>query len=93
MNYVLIIHEVEDYVKWKAGFDHASDLRRAAGETDFQVLRFEDEPNRVVHYSKWSSLSQARAFFESAEVKEIRTSLGVKAPEFIYLQELESGTA
>lgn len=92
MNYVLIIHEVDDYAKWKVGFDKASGIRKAAGEISYQVLRFENESNRVVHYSKWQSLDKARGFFESEEVAAIRASLGVKAPEFNYLQELESGS-
>lgn len=92
MNYVLIIHEVEDYALWKTGFDKAAEIRKAAGEISFQVLRFENAPNRVVHYSRWESLAQAKDFFESEEVAEIRASLGVKAPEFNYLEEMEAGS-
>jgi hypothetical protein len=36
-------------------------------------------------------LAAARAFFESDELVEIRKRAGVKAPEFIYLEELERG--
>ncbi len=91
MSYVLIIHEVDEYVVWKKGFDQASDLRKSAGEIEFQILRYEDDPNKVVHFSKWRSLDQAKVFFESEKVKEIRSELGVKSPEFIYLDELENG--
>ena len=91
MKYVLIIHEVGDYAVWKKGFDQASDLRKSAGEIDFQTLKYENDPNKIVHFSKWQSLDQARAFFESDRVKNIRTELGVKAAEFIYLDELENG--
>ena len=38
MNYVIIIHEVEDYAKWKTGFDNASGIRKAAWETSYQRL-------------------------------------------------------
>lgn len=91
MNYVLIIHEVDEYSVWKNGFDQASDLRKSAGEIEFQILRYECDPNKVVHFSKWRSLDQAKVFFGSDKVKEIRTEPGVKAPEFIYLDELENG--
>lgn len=37
------------------------------------------------------SLENARRFFESPEVVEIRKQAGVKAPEFLYLEEIESG--
>ena len=91
MTYVLITHEVIDYAAWKAGFDQASDLRKSAGEIEYQVLRFENDPNKIVHFSKWQSQDQAKEFFESDKVKEIRKELGVKDPVFVYLEELEQG--
>jgi quinol monooxygenase YgiN len=91
MQYVLIIHEVEDYETWKKIFDNAADIRKEAGERSYQVLKYEHEPNKIVHFSAWTSISNARAFFESPELVKIREKAGVKAPEFIYLDLLESG--
>lgn len=91
MYYVLIIHEVETYPAWKAVFDAAVDIRRNAGEIDYQLLRFDRDANTVVHFSQWSSLDNARRFFESPELVEIRKTAGVKSPQFIYLQEIERG--
>ena len=91
MHYVLITHEVDDYAAWKQGFDAAADRRKRAGELSFQVLRDEADANRVVHFSRWSSLAAAKQFFESAEVAQIRADLGVRDPDFLYLDELESG--
>lgn len=88
---VLIVHEVDDYSAWKIAFDRAAPLRRAAGEREFQVLRFDDDAKRVVHFSEWTSLDAARAFFESEEVAEIRRNAGVREPEFCYLERLEAG--
>jgi quinol monooxygenase YgiN len=89
--FVLIIHEVADYPAWKAIFDGAAALRRDAGETRYQVLKLEDDANRIVHFSQWTSLAAARAFFESPALVEIRAQAGVKAPQFIYLDQLDSG--
>ncbi len=91
MKYVLIIHEVEEYTAWKKIFDTAAGIRKAAGEIAYQVLKYEHEPNKIVHFSKWSSIENARLFFESAALVKIRTEAGVKAPNFIYLDQLESG--
>jgi len=91
MEYVLIIHEVEDYASWKKIFDDAALIRKNAGELSFQVLKLDNNPNKIVHFSKWASLSKAKAFFESAKLIEIRKQAGVKAPEFIYLEQLEEG--
>lgn len=91
MQYVLIIHEVESYPAWKAIFDQAAGIRKSAGEIAYQLLRYDTEANKIVHFSEWSSLDNARRFFESPELVEIRKQAGVKAPEFIYLQEIERG--
>ena len=91
MNHVLIIHEVEDYKAWKKIFDKASLIRKEAGEISYQVLNFENEPNKIVHFSVWSSITDAKKFFESPELIKIRKEAGVKAPDFIYLNELEKG--
>jgi hypothetical protein len=55
------------------------------------VLRYENDPNKVVHFSKWASIAKAKAFFESPKLVDIRKQAGVEAPEFIYLHQLEAG--
>lgn len=92
MQHVLIIHEVENYPAWKAIFDQAADIRKQAGEISYRLLRYDTDANNIVHFSKWSSLDNARRFFESPELVEIRQKAGVKAPDFIYLEEIERGT-
>lgn len=92
MSYVLIIHEVEDYPAWKKVFDGAAGIRREAGEISYQLLKYDSDANVIVHFSKWTSHEAARSFFESPRLVEIRKQAGVKAPNFIYLDELEQGT-
>jgi quinol monooxygenase YgiN len=92
MQYVLILHKVDDYESWKKVFDQAAGIRKAAGERSYQVLSHENDPNQVVHFSSWTSIDDAKQFFESPELVQIRLEAGVKSPEFIYLNQLESGT-
>lgn len=87
--YVLILHEVEDYPKWKIIFDQAAQIRSDAGEVEYHLLAAAGNARHVVHFSRWRSLAAARAFFESDELVEIRLRAGVKAPEFLYLCEVE----
>lgn len=91
MPHVLIIHEVVAYPAWKIIFDQAAGMRKDAGEVSYQLLRYDNDANAIVHFSAWSSLERARRFFESPELVEIRKKAGVKAPEFLYLQEIERG--
>lgn len=37
MEYVLIIHEVEDYAAWKAVFDDAATIRKNASEQSYKL--------------------------------------------------------
>ncbi|MGB3204559.1 MAG: antibiotic biosynthesis monooxygenase [Crinalium sp.] len=91
MQYVLIIHEVEDYAAWKKVFDNAAQIRKEAGEISYQLLKLNTDANNIVHFSHWSSLQNAKNFFESERLVEIRKKAGVKAPTFIYLDEIENG--
>jgi quinol monooxygenase YgiN len=91
MVHVLIIHEVENYPAWKKVFDNAAGIRKTAGERSFQVLKYENNPNKIVHFSIWTSTEDAKSFFESPKLVQIRKEAGVKAPEFIYLNQIETG--
>ena len=92
MPHVLIIHEVADYPAWKKVFHQAAGIRKEAGERTYQVLKYEADANKIVHFSTWTSHADARAFFESPRLVKIREEAGVKAPDFIYLDELEAGS-
>jgi len=89
--HVLIIHEVADYPAWKRVFDEAGAMRKDAGEYTYQVLRDKEDAHMIVHFSAWSSHDDAMRFFHSPELEKIRHKAGVKAPNFIYLHQLESG--
>ncbi|NUN63365.1 antibiotic biosynthesis monooxygenase [Pseudanabaena biceps] len=91
MQYVLIIHEVVDYPTWKQIFDQAAAIRKQAGEISYQVLKYENDSNKIVHFSAWTSLSDAKRFFESPQLVKIRLEAGVKSPDFIYLDQIEAG--
>ena len=91
MDYVLIIHAVKDYPAWKRIFDDAATIRKEAGEQKYCVLRDENDANKIIHFSRWASISKAKAFFESPRLVEIRRHAGVEAPEFNYLHLLDQG--
>ncbi len=88
--HVLIIHEVGDCERSKAFFDDAAPIRQEAGEMAYQLLACDTDARRVVHFSRWTSLDAARAFFESPKLVEIRRVAGVYAREFLYPNEIEA---
>lgn len=91
LQYVLIIHEVENYAAWKKVFDDAAGIRHEAGERSWQLLRHDQDERHIVHFSAWTSTAAARAFFESERLVRIRAEAGVHAPRFLYLDMIEQG--
>jgi quinol monooxygenase YgiN len=55
-------------------------------------LRYYNEPNKIVHFSQWTSIEDAQRFFQSPQLVKIRAEAGVRSPEFVYLHQLENGT-
>lgn len=91
MKHLLITHEVEDYTAWKIVFDNAAGIRKEAGEISFQVFRYDGLPNKVIHLSPWNDMDNAKQFFNSPKLVQIRKDAGVKQPDFIYLDLLDEG--
>lgn len=87
--HVLIVHKVADYERWRTIFEEAAPLRKAAGELRYHLLAAADDGNQIIHYSQWTTLEAARAFFESDRLVQIRKSAGVEAPQFHYLNLIE----
>jgi heme-degrading monooxygenase HmoA len=56
------------------------------------ALKYQDDPNRIVHFSVWTSLADAKRCFESPQLIKIREEAGMKSPDFTYLEQLASGT-
>ena len=91
MQHVLIIHEVADYPAWKKSFDGAADIRREAGERSYQVLKYQNDPNRIVHFSVWTSIDDAKRFFESPQLVRIRAEAGRQVSRIYLLGTTRSG--
>lgn len=81
---VLIKHEVEDYDKWREGFDAAADFRKQAGETGFSIYTELDHPNMVFAIVDFEDMDKAKSFFGSDELKEKMKELGVVGEPHIH---------
>ncbi len=94
MPYVLAArHKVEDYAKWKSGFDGDIEMRKAAGEKSYQIFRTKDDPNNLVILFEWDTMDNARKLMESDELGEKMKQAGVVGPPDIYfLEEVEKGS-
>jgi hypothetical protein len=79
--YIYVRHSVEDYARWREGYDNHAAARQAGGATDeAYVARNVDDPNDITIMLGWSDLGKARAFTQSASLKEAMQKAGVTGP-------------
>jgi heme-degrading monooxygenase HmoA len=84
MQYVLIIHKIEDYDKWRPVFDENMTNRKNNGSKEAHVFRNADNPNEIVILYEWDNLDNAKQFFESQDIKTKMQSAGVIGKPYIH---------
>ena len=90
LTYVLVIHRVEDYSKWKPIYDEDGDTRKAKGSKGAFVFRNTNDPNHLVVMTDWENLEKAKNFAESEDLKITMQKAGVIGqPAVYYLEEIE----
>ena len=90
MTFVLVIHRVQDYAKWKPVYDEDSATRRVQGSKGASVMRNTKDPNHLVVISEWENLEKAKNFAESEDLKKSMVKAGVAGrPAVFYLEEIE----
>jgi heme-degrading monooxygenase HmoA len=90
MTYVLVLHHVEDYSRWKVVYDGDRAVRKDRGSKGSSVLRNADDPNHLVVITEWENLESAKNFAESEDLKNTMQKAGVIGrPAVFYLEELE----
>ena len=84
---------VQEYERWKAGYDASVEHRKAAGEVSYQVFRSVDDPNVVTVVSVQKSAERVQAFLDSPELKEGMKKAGViEMGTMLLLEEADRGT-
>ena len=88
MVYIHIRHRVEDYARWREGYDNHAPARQAGGAVgEAHVMRNVEDPNEVTVLLAWSDLQKARAFIQSVSLKEAMQKAGVQgSPEIRFLE-------
>jgi hypothetical protein len=83
-SHLLIRHKVQDFAAWKQGYDAHLPKRTEAGLTEKYLLRGDTDPNEVILLFEVQELSRAKAFSESADLRERMQKLGVVDKPNIY---------
>ena len=76
-NIMVVTHKVADYDKWLAGFESADSMKLANGLHNYVVGRNIDDPNILLVATKADDVAKAKAFGQSAELKEGMKKHGV----------------
>jgi heme-degrading monooxygenase HmoA len=88
---MLIDHRVEDFDTWRTVYDEVRGWQHDHGVHFQQVLRHEDDPNRVVVTHAFDSREAAEAFLANPELREAMGRGGVDASsvKIEYFDEVE----
>ncbi len=76
----LVRHPVEDFDRWKRGFDAHEPERRAASIVGHHINVAADDPNHVTLFLPLTDLDRAKAFAASDDLRQYTQSIGVTAP-------------
>ena len=88
MHLLIANHDVEDYDRWRAGYD--ADPPPVDGARFVHVLRNIDDPNNVRIICGWGTAEEAIAFRDNPDLKSGMDAAGVVgAPRIEIFEEIE----
>jgi hypothetical protein len=93
MAWTHIRHRVEDYRKWKEGFDSTAEYKRSHGWKGYRLYSIEGDNNNVLVMEEFETEDQAREFLGSDYLKDVMSSAGVSdQPDIWVVEVLEEGS-
>lgn len=93
MAIVTIRHSVEDFSKWKTGYDEGKSMIKSKGGKRQILYKNVDNPNELIVVTEVDSLDNARNIVQSDELKTAMHNAGVVgAPIITFLDEVEDAT-
>lgn len=78
-------HAVEDFEKWRKGYDTHGPLRAAHGVTGDGVHQGVDDPNDLTVWHDFETPEEASAFVNSPGLKGAMDELGVKGAPIVWI--------
>ena len=79
MAHVISQFQVEDFVKWKTGFDSDDGiaLRKGGGMKSYSLFHVDGNPNKLVMLTEFDTVDTAREFIRSEALKQASKLSGV----------------
>lgn len=92
MAYTMTRFKVEDYTRWRQGFEMGTAARQEHGIRGGWIFRNVGDPHEVVLLLEWDDLEHGMRFGQSAEVQQLQQRAGVVGqPEQYRAEEHLSG--
>lgn len=82
---LIVRHKIEDYSRWKRGYDEADWLRKKHGITYASIHRAESDPNDIIAVHQFKDMQGAKDFMEA--VPPLMEKLGISSPPEIWFSE------
>ena len=93
MAWTHIRHRVEDYPKWKEGFDSTAEYKRSHGWKGYRIYAIEGDNNHLLVMEEFETEDQVREFLGSDYLKDVMSSAGVSdEPDILVVELLEEGS-
>jgi quinol monooxygenase YgiN len=84
---IIIRHTVEDFERWKKGYDGFEGFRRSCGIVGHAANQDCDDPKQVIVLHQANDQSALRAFLDSKELRDAMQSAGVTGePEIQFVR-------
>jgi len=83
---MMVQFQVKDFEAWRKVYDSLGEVRKSRGVESDEILRDVSNPNKIVLYTKWKSLEEAKKWGASPDLRAAQEKGGVVgAPEIHYL--------
>ena len=91
MAYMLELHKVADYDRWRSVFDEDTSNRANSGSLGAQIFRDAGDPTQVVVLFEYESVEKARERVESdalqKKFEQAEVAGGAEGTRFFFLEE------
>lgn len=87
---MVVIHKVDDYDKWRVGYDDFDARRKEAGIVGHAVNQALDDRHRVIVYHQANDLDTLRTFAASDELRDRMKNAGVVGtPDIHFIESVD----
>ena len=82
--------KVQDYEKWKTGFDELLSTLKENGAKCRRIFRDLEDPNKVMVIVKWENPEKAKKLAENKEMLAKFLKLGILEVDIYHFEEIEN---